>query len=243
MTLAEFSDSFDVLYNNISSNTAPGINSYEKSVLLTKAQDELVKNYFNPKGNKYQEGFEDSAKRYSDFSTLIQQYSSEYYELTGRNEQPFDPRGKKFQIPADVIAIINESIVTNNGVKQVIPIDHNEYTRLMSRPYKEPLKYQAWRIIGSSYRDIAPTVEIIANTSDTIRFYNFKYIRKPKPIILVDLTKEYGEGISIDGETAPSECELGPVLHQELLQRAVELAKVTYLGDANGLLNIGQRSE
>ena len=46
MTLQEFSDEFDVLYNNISSNQAPGLNEYEKSVFLPKAQNEIVKNYF-----------------------------------------------------------------------------------------------------------------------------------------------------------------------------------------------------
>lgn len=56
MNVVEFSNSFDILYNNIMSNAAPGINEYEKSVLLTKAQDEILKNYFNPQGNKYQEG-------------------------------------------------------------------------------------------------------------------------------------------------------------------------------------------
>ena len=58
MTNQEFSNEFDVLYNNIMSNQAPGLDEYEKSVFLTKAQDEIVKNYFNPKGNKYQEGFD-----------------------------------------------------------------------------------------------------------------------------------------------------------------------------------------
>ena len=46
MTSEEFSNQFDVLYNNITSNQAPGLNEYEKSVFLTKAQSEIVKNYF-----------------------------------------------------------------------------------------------------------------------------------------------------------------------------------------------------
>ncbi len=33
----EFSSEFDVLYNNITSNQAPGLDDYEKSVFLTKA--------------------------------------------------------------------------------------------------------------------------------------------------------------------------------------------------------------
>ena len=48
MTTQEFSNEFDVLYNNIMSNQAPGLDEYEKSVFLTKAQLEILKNYFNP---------------------------------------------------------------------------------------------------------------------------------------------------------------------------------------------------
>ena len=46
MTAEEFSQEFDILYNNIASNQAPGLTEYEKSVFLTKAQDEIIKNYF-----------------------------------------------------------------------------------------------------------------------------------------------------------------------------------------------------
>ena len=53
------------------SNQAPGLDEYEKSVFLTKAQDEIVKNYFNPKGNKYQEGFDGNEKRQIDFSMIM----------------------------------------------------------------------------------------------------------------------------------------------------------------------------
>ena len=63
MTNLELSNEFDVLYNNITSNQAPGLDEYEKSVFLTKAQDEIVKAYFNPKTNKVQEGFDGNEKR------------------------------------------------------------------------------------------------------------------------------------------------------------------------------------
>ena len=62
MNHIEFSNEFDVLYNNIMSNAAPGLNEYEKSVFLTKAQEEIVKNHFQPLGNKYGQGLDDSQK-------------------------------------------------------------------------------------------------------------------------------------------------------------------------------------
>jgi hypothetical protein len=47
------------------------LDEYEKSVLLTAGQDDIVKAYFNPKGNKYVEGFGDNPKRDIDFSKLL----------------------------------------------------------------------------------------------------------------------------------------------------------------------------
>lgn len=237
MTTNEFEWEFDVLYNNIASNAAPGINSYEKSVLLTKAQEEIIKNYFNPQGNKYKEGFDDSVKRQIDFSGLIS-----VAQGTLLDQQGFDLRAKVFKIPTDVFLIINESIVTNTGVKQIIPIKFDEYTRLMSKPYKEPLKYQAWRLVTEGDIDTGVTVEIIPNSQETIDNYTLRYVRRPRPIILADLKSEYGD-VSINGETSISQCELNPLIHREILQRAVELAKITYLGDINGVLQSGQRSE
>ena len=46
MTTQEFSIEFDILFNNINSNQSQGINEYEKSVFLTHAQNELIKNSF-----------------------------------------------------------------------------------------------------------------------------------------------------------------------------------------------------
>lgn len=238
MDHTEFSNGFDVLYNNIMSNAAPGINEYEKSVLLTKAQDEVLKNYFNPKGNKYQEGFDGSAKRQIDFSGLIS-----VKEGTLLNGQAgFDLRAKIYRMPEDVFLIINETLTTDTGVKQVVPISFDEYSRLMSKPYKEPLKYQAWRLVTEGSGSDNIIVELIPHSGETVSKYTIRYVRRPKPIVLVDLASEYGD-VTINGISTISECELNPLIHEEILQRAVEMAKIVYIGDANGLLQAGQRSE
>lgn len=237
MNVVEFSNSFDILYNNIMSNAAPGINEYEKSVLLTKAQDEILKNYFNPQGNKYQEGFDGSAKRQIDFSGLIS-----VADCTSQSGAGFDLRAKIYRMPEDVFLIINETLTTNTGVKQVVPISFDEYSRLMSKPYKEPLKYQAWRLVTEGSGNENVIVEVIPHSGETVSKYTVRYVRRPKPIVLVDLASEYGD-VSINGVSTISECELNPLIHEEILQRAVEFAKIVYTGDANGLLQVGQRSE
>ena len=238
MTTQEFSNSFDVLYNNIMSNAAPGLNEYEKSVFLTKAQEELLKNYFNPKGNKYQEGFDGSAKRQIDFSGLISVADATTTTLS----PTFDIRAKVYKLPKDLFLIINESLTTNTGIKQVIAIRYDEYTRLMSKPYKEPLKFQAWRLVTKGEGSSVVQSEVISHSGETITKYTIRYVRRPKPIILCDLSSEYGD-VSINGMSSVSECELNPLIHEEILQRAVELAKAAYTGDIKSVVELGQRSE
>lgn len=233
----EFSNEFDVLYNNIMSNAAPGLNEYEKSVFLTKAQEEIVKNHFNPNGNKYREGLDDSPKRQIDFSELIK--VAEGTAKAGPSTT-FNKRAKVYDLPEDIFIIINESVETDKGPKQIIPISYTEYTRLMSKPYKEPVKYQAWRLITTSVNNI--TVELIVNSNETISEYKVRYIRRPAPIITADLSSDYGD-VSINGKSEISECELNPSVHQEILQRAVELAKSAYTGDLNSTVQLGERSE
>lgn len=235
MNHSEFSNEFDVLYNNIMSNAAPGVNEYEKSVFLTKAQEELVKNHFNPKGNKYGEGIDDSPKRQIDFSELIQVGLG----IASAQAPTLDSRSKVYTLPVDLFLLLNEVVVTNTGTKQVVPLNNEEYVRLMSRPYKEPLKFQAWRILSSSNDNV--NVEIIANSNETINTYKVRYVRRPAPIITTDLS-EYGD-LTINGISTISESEVNPILHPEILQRAVELAKAAYTGDLASMVELGQRSE
>ena len=238
MTHEEFENEFMVLYNNVMSNAAPGLNSYEISVFLTKAQEEIVKNYFEPAGNKYGKGLDDSPKRQIDFSELIK--VGQGVLNTSAPTITFDKRAKVYDLPADLFLVINEAVDTNAGTKQIVPISYPDYTRLMSRPYNEPVKYQAWRIITTSINNVS--VELIVNSNETITDYKIRYIRRPAPIITTNLSSEYGD-VTINGVSTISECELNPNIHSEILQRAVELAKVAYQGDLQASVELGQRSE
>lgn len=272
MTISEFSDQFDVLYNNITSNQAPGLDEYEKSLFLTKAEKEIVKNYFSPnsKGNTLGQGFDDSAKRQADFSVLME--TGEGTLVTGvalTNLKKIDDRSIAYTFPRDTFIVVNETVrvLVDTDVArrlQVIPVRYDEYTRLMSKPFKRPLKNQAWRIINSG--EVAAdtdttnkgtsqkTVELIVNSWDepvaasgttpaqTLE-YSIRYVRVPKPIILAELGT-----LTIDGEHAQSaKCEIDPILHEDILQRAVELAKIAWTAtgqdNTNAVLAAGQRSE
>lgn len=366
MTTTEFSDQFDVLYNNITSNQAPGLNEYEKSVFLTKAQEEIIKNYFSPKGNPKQDGFDDSPKRQADFSSIIENLSLQTVDATSR----FDQRSFAYIMPPDLFISLNEQLMVGNTPITVVPISYQEYDRLMSKPYKYPPKYQAWRLItknatvsstsisegnytlkGVSYTlvtksdygkpirviirsttgvSVPPVIEetptsvtitmvvgktIINNSGQEVPIdntssyweayllrgytddylkpwngttgssfpaipiddnwpttpmydvlnqggfpagtatiaeiigafndsptYRIRYIKRPSPIILVSLS-EVQSGLTIHGASAAQTSELPEELHEEILQRAVELAKIAWAGDPSATIQIGQRSE
>ena len=243
MSVEEMDNMFDVLYNNITSNQAPGLNAYEKSVFLTKGQDEILKNYFNPKskGNTTQDGFDDSVKRQVDFSML----TSVETKSSGFENPLFDTREntKSVGLPSKLMFAINEVVEVTRDTKkvilQVIPIKFDEYSRLMCKPYKRPLKYQAWRLTNNNTSNKA---DIVIGPSDTLTKYTIRYVRRPNPIIVSNL-----DGLTIEGKSTASECELDPTLHEEILQRAVELAKVawTNTGQDNlqAVMQAGQRSE
>jgi hypothetical protein len=252
MTNEEFSNQFDVLYNNIMSNQAPGLDEYEKSVFLTKAQDEIVKAYFNPRLNKTQEGFDANEKRQIDFSMITR--SDTYNEEASFKESFFDNREntKSVILNKDILMFVNEYIIVSRKISDsqskdtrltVIPINYTEYSRLMSKPYKRPLNYQAWRILDNSAADGTTTtytkkVELVVGPNDTIKSYHVRFIKRPRAIRLIDFDE-----VTLDGESTKQTCELDPILHQEILQRAVELAKASYTGDLNSQVALGQSSQ
>ena len=248
MTTVEFSSEFDILYNNIMSNKAPGLDGYEKSVFLTKAQLEIVMGHFNPKGNKYQEGVDGNPKRQIEFSELIS-YDNPQVLSTATS---FDRRGIVFALPQNTLLLLNESFSWTIGGKvldyQVLPISFDEYFRLMSKPYKAPMKNQVWRLAKDkgtlnslNISDIQ--IEIIPHRKKdegSSISYSIRYVRKPIPIILEDLADMQ---LTIDGESGITDCELNPMVHREILDRAVELAKAAYIGNLESTVQLNTRNE
>ena len=100
-----------------------------------------------------------------------------------------------------------------------------------------------WRYLGSYTGSVVPIVEIIGryNTSGSGN-YKLRYIRRPNPIILVGLST-IDNSLSINGQTSEMGSELPEHVHEEILQRAVELAKIAWAGEPAATVQAGQRSE
>lgn len=225
MTCDEFSNEFDTLVNSYSTTNSFGKTSgtlefdeYEKSVFLTKAQEEVVVSLYNGK-NPFGDSFEKTEETRRYLNELVKNYStSTKKSVTGG----VDEKSVFFDLPVDLMFITYESVdlkddslgCHSNKNIQVIPVTQDEYHRLKKNPFRGKSYNRALRLdLGNNI------VEIVSDYN--IETYKIRYIRKPTPIVLVDLPSD----VSIDDETrTKTECELNPVLHRTILERAVTLA-------------------
>ena len=240
MTTQEFSNAFDTLLNSYASKAQFGdqassqeivLDEYEKSIFLTQAQDIIVKQYFERTNANL--GFDESERRQVDFSNLITVASTS----TRESSAGFNDHSWIFNMPSK---ILNERLVLtkSNSVTKtfvVVPINYHEFDRQMSKPFAQPLKKQAWRLLEDDSNsqttdvtkaEIVPTdvAYKLVSTGVYSATYKVRFIRRPRPIVLVPLSEA---GISIDGISEVSECELNPILHMDILNKAVELAFTT----------------
>ena len=180
MTLEEFSTEFDVLYNSITSNAAPGFNDYEKSVLLTLAQEELIKSYFVANNNTTGVGLDGSQKRHYDFSTIIKVKTLNNIIdsiWTTRADVPVFNKDANniFLVPNDVFLVLNEYLTVKNNSYTVFPISYDSYNLLMSKPFPYPNKRQAWRLDSSINGEIAATKVIHVSDDKDISSENITF--------------------------------------------------------------------
>lgn len=229
MTIQEFSNEFDIGYNSIAGASAPGIDIYEKSLYLTKAQLEIVKNYYDSISNRKERGFENSEKRRVDLKQLIKDYKT---NISFQDESAIHSQSKFFIIPSDTFVIINEKakILSNSCFTEKIinikPITHDEFNLEINNPFKNPDYSTIWRMDISNINS-NKVVELISNF-DSIE-YQMRYLKYPHPIILGNLNTLYpSENLTIDGYFISSTSELDEEIHREILDRAIELALRDY---------------
>ena len=241
MTTTEFNDEFDIHYNSIAGQSAPNIDLYEKSVYLTKAQLELVKNYYNPTSNQKSTGFEATEKRRVDLK-----------ELTRRTEvNTFinSTYGKVALLPEELYLIVREDAIISddsfcNGtlLADVKPMTFDEFNIQRRNPFKNPDHKTIWRLDHHSI-DSKNAVELISKYK--IENYIVDYLMYPTPIILTDLQEDYpNDNLTIDGFSNKMECMLNQGIHREIIDRAVELALRDYRPqDLESKLALDRRNE
>lgn len=226
MTLEEFSLEFDILYNNITSNQAPGLSELEKSIFLTQAQEAIVKQYY--KGD-LEQSFENTEEVTEYLNTLVSQ--KKYIEkdkITNESSILLSSKhySSTFKLPDDVMFITYESasVYTKTGslvpsatkAVLVVPTTQDEFFNIHKNPFRGPSKNRAVRLIAGD------KIEVIS--ANPIKEYLVRYIRLPKPIVLpgadeIEPYSEYSDGLNT---------ELPESVHRNILMQAVALAKASW---------------
>ena len=216
MTTQEFSNEFDILYNNIMSNSAPGLNEYEKSIFLTQAQEALVLDIYR---GKFDENSFESTEEVSDYiNTLVRQ--SKITDTVEGNG--ISTNSVFYQLPDDIWFITYESVILRdnnldckNGQEVIVkPITQDEYYSISKNPFRGANDRRVLRLLSDN------KVELISKYR--IESYLIRYLSKPEPIILDNLSTYR---VTINGKSEITECKLNPAVHRILLNRAVQLAK------------------
>lgn len=227
MIIDEFSNSFDTLLSSYApifnfgeeaSKQTITLDEYEKSVFLTKAQEEIVLSLYNGK-NPYGEAFEGTEELRRYLSNLItEKYLKPITNISG-TPLGLESKSKFFTLPEDLWFITMESVVVDNGkcgaetIMKVYPVKQDEYQVIRDNPFRGVNDRRALRLDLSE-----GNVEIICKYMITI--YYIRYIKKIPPIILEDLPND----LTIEGKSEASNCILHEALHQKILDRAVQLA-------------------
>ena len=229
MTIEEFSNEFDTLLNSYATINQFGkvenpatieLDEYEKSVFLTKAQEEIVIDLYsgkNPLGDSFEKTEE--VRRY--LSDLIKTYTTTDKKVgyVGLSKTSIF-----FELPEDLWFITYESagledsrLGCMNGEEiSVIPVTQDDYFRISKNPFRGANKRRALRLdIGNGI------VEIVSEYN--IDRYLVRYVARPEPIVLTDLP----DNLSINEVSTKTECKLNPVIHRAILEKAVQLALIS----------------
>ena len=218
MNIQEFSNSFDTLLQpyiakeSFSEQNNLAFDEYEKSIFLTKAQEQIVLEL-------YQE-LEQSEEVRKYLSNLIK--TDNYVPVGEQDETLINNNFKsyKVEINNDILFMIyeqctlsDENNCINNKIVSVVPTIHDDLDKVLKNPFKSPNSRKVIRL------DFDNKIELISKYN--ISNYKVRYLKKPNPIILVALE----DNLSINnGDTKVSNGETNPILHERIVQRAVQLA-------------------
>lgn len=230
MTCEEFSNQFDVQINSFSAQLPFGytqdalkFDEYEKSIFLTEAQNELVISLYNGNNTLFREAYEETEQLRKYLTNLVYTFEEDNPQENTDDCPPYSSNNNNevyYKIDlstADhkVLYIVWEGVMIGGKFRDVVPVKYDEWLRISRNPFRQPNK--KWRALRlDTGKDI---IEIIS--ASEISSYHMRYVAKPSPIVLIDLTNE---GLEVDGVSTKTECQLNEVLHPFILNLAIQKA-------------------
>ena len=213
-TSEEWSVNFDILYNNISSNQAPGLTEYEKSVFLTQAQEAVILDLY--KGTSG-DAFETTEEVTRYLSSLVKINYPDDNDVKVLQDTKEDMNMSAYVLPDDVwfITYQSGSIKVGENTRDVIvvPSRQDSLYKDLNNPFKGPNKNKVLAISEEG--------SIILYSKYPISNFYIKYLKRPNPIVLEDSEMPVN---GIEG----FEVEIPESLHNQVLYKAVQLAKAVW---------------
>ena len=223
MSVDEFSVEFDILYNNIQSSQAPGLNLLQKSIALTQAKEDVVKQLYSGGAGPYE-----SSEEVTQYLRMLTKQID--YSVEGEDVQQFN-----FELPDDIWYIVYEQAAIRlkecdaDEYALVKAMSHNEFAKAMDNPFRKPDRRSVIRLL------IDKDAQLFCDESVELKGYSMRYLSQPSKIYLAQF--------NVAGQpTAPAEwtwptgedwneykdnaCpDIPESLHRAILVKAVAIAK------------------
>lgn len=216
MDVQELSNLFDTLLQPYITKDVSGeqntlaFDEYEKSIFLTKAQEQIVLELYQK--------LEQSEENRKYLSNLIK--TGNYVPVGEQDDTLINNTFKSYKVEIEdsVLFMIyeqctlsDENNCINGRIVSVVPTIHDDLDKVLKNPFKSPNNRKVIRL------DFDNKIELISKYN--ISNYKVRYLKRPNPIILVKL-----EDLNIDKKQEVSNGETNPILHERIVQRAVQLA-------------------
>ena len=229
MSTKDFSNEFDVLldsyrrfksYDDKDILDSIEVNEYEKSIFLTQAQEELVLEIYTGR-NLYNDSFEKTEEIRRYLSPLIKTVT-----LTSKEEanKGISPLSVFYKLPDNLLFITYESVniedeklgcLSGNDIT-VVPVTQDDFHKIKKNPFRGYNKKRVLRLDAENN-----TAELVSEYN--ISSYTIRYLSKPNPIILINLSNN----LEINNISKETNCDLNPILHRIILDRAVRKALIS----------------
>jgi len=229
MDYKEFKTEFNLAYNNISSNQAPGLDDVEISMYLSKAQAALVDALYAE--------FEKSEEARRKLAPLVETAKINTAVISDDNIlYPEYTTTYQSSVLNNVRYIINEQVVMSSEADSCIakkhlkvqPVLHDELDSIINNPFRFNIR-RALRLDTSLNN--SNYIEILTKDSH-IDYYQIRYVKNPKPIFIYS-SSDYDD--TIDGQIAPTTLQDGVDLgslpketHRQIVEIAAKMAYADY---------------
>lgn len=213
-------DRFNLQYNNVFSNQAPGLEDFELSMYLNMAHVEIIDNYSN------------DLDLFEKYRAVLTGYIYDDVipgtAYTGHSDPLISSgttRGidyQLFEFSEDYWRILKEYAITNSNQDGITikPIKYDEFNTMCQNPYKKPNGLKGWRLDinydpnTDSKRDVKIFFKKM-DANDYIKEYRVVYLVTP-------------DRFDLESDVIPKTLEHNLFLTEKIINRAVEFATRDY---------------